>query len=72
MKLIRFFVVTLFTITLFCFLYCTIPSIIWLFGGNFLEIAQSPAYATIGSIIFGVLTGQIINETVDKDFRFIK
>ena len=72
MKLIRFFVVVIFTIILFCFLYCIVPSIIWLFGGNFLEVAQSPAHAVIGTIIYGVLTGGIINETVDEDFRFIK
>lgn len=72
MKLLRFFVVTLFAIVLFCFLYCIIPSIVWLFGGNFLEVAQAPAHAVLGVIIYGTGTGTIINETVDKHFRFVK
>lgn len=72
MKLLRFFVVAIFAVILFCFLYCIIPSIVWLFGGNFLEVAQSPAHAVVGTMIYGTGTGTIINETVDKHFRFVK
>ena len=71
MKLIRFFVITIIAIALFCFLYCIVPSIVWLFGGSFLEVAQAPAHVVLGVVIYGFITGGIISETVDEDF-FLK
>jgi len=70
MKLIRFFIITIIAIVLFCFLYCIVPTIVWLFGGNFLEVAQAPTHAVIGVIIYGAGTSCIINETVDENFFF--
>lgn len=72
MKLIRFFVVTLFAIITFCFLFSIIPTIVWIFTGNFREVMNDVAYSAFMSVICAFITGYIVNETVDENFRFIK
>lgn len=72
MKLFRFIIVSIFAIITFCLMYSALPAIAWVFGGSFKEIAQYPGYVAFGGIIGWLATGCIINETVDKNFRFIK
>lgn len=72
MKLIRFIVASIFAIITFCLIYSALPLIVAIFGGSFKEVAQFPGYIAFGGIIGWIAVGCILDETVTKDFRFVK
>lgn len=70
MKLLRFIVIAILTVALFCLLYSIIPFIAYIFGGSFKEVAQFPGYAAIGGIACLIMAGRITYLTVDEEFYF--
>jgi len=46
-----------------------IPSAVWLFGGEFREVLQSPAHLMPMIILGGIIWGVIFHECFDNDFR---
>lgn len=68
-KLFRFFVVFIMYILMFLIMYITIPSIVWLFGGSFLEVAQHPAHVVLIGLSSLITSGVIIGECFDENFR---
>ena len=55
-------------ILLVILIYTIIPSIVWIFGGNFLQILQDPFYATCGTIASLICSGIIMSEAFDEDY----
>lgn len=71
-KLVRIIgLVILFTI-LYILGLIIIPSIVWLFGGSFLEILQHPLYIMFISIFLFISIGILFSITIDGEtFEFI-
>ena len=68
-KLARFIIVTLifvFTLVLF---YSILPSIVWIFGGSFKDVAQSPIYAAAFCLLAIPFQGFLFSECFDSNFR---
>lgn len=67
-KLLRFIVAAaLFVATLVLF-YSILPSIVWIFGGSFKEVAQHPIYVIIFSILALPFQGFLFSECFDENF----
>jgi hypothetical protein len=67
-KLIRFIVAaSLFVATLVLF-YSVLPSIVWIFGGGFKAVAQSPIYVIIFSVLAIPFQGFLFSECFDQNF----
>lgn len=67
-KLFRFLIVSLlFVITLVLF-YSILPSIVWIFGGSFKEVVQSPVYAIFFCTIGLPALGFLFSECFDEKF----
>jgi ABC-type Na+ efflux pump permease subunit len=51
-------------------LFTLIPSIAWLFGGNFRAIAQHPAYVLyVGILFINIILCAIFSECFNGDFH---
>jgi hypothetical protein len=68
-KLGRFGILLIIYALSFVFVYTILPSVVWVFGGSFLEVAQSASYAAFGIIAINVLLGFIFSECFDTSFR---
>ena len=68
-KLARFFILQVLFVALFIISYCIIPSLVWMFGGGFLDVAQHPMYILFIGIPTIVVLGVLFNESFNSDFR---
>lgn len=67
-KLARFTILAVCYIALSVLFYCVIPTISWIFGGEFLAVAQHPLHVLfVGGVIL-VLLGVIFGECFDNNF----
>jgi hypothetical protein len=70
-KFTRFVIAAILYIVCWIVMFLIIPSIVWIFGGSFLEVAQHPAYILfVGLILINVFLGCIFYDLFDKDFHF--
>ena len=67
-KLTRLIVCVIIFIALNILFYSIVPFISWIFGANFMMIAQSPNYIVFGGTISTILTVIILSECFDKDY----
>jgi thiol:disulfide interchange protein len=67
-KLLRLFVLSLLFITLFAIAYAVLPTIVWVYGGEFKTISHNMAYVTFGSIAILILLGVQFYGIFDADF----
>lgn len=67
-KLGRFTLLAFFYVALVVAFYCVIPSIAWLFGGSFLEVAQHPLHVLVVGLSTIIMVGVVFNESFDSDF----
>jgi multisubunit Na+/H+ antiporter MnhB subunit len=67
-KLLRFFTLVTLFVALFILCYSIVPSLTWIFGGSFKDVAQHPAYAIFAGLIVIIALGIVFNESFDDDF----
>jgi hypothetical protein len=67
-KLLRLFILSLLFITLFAVAYAVLPTIVWLYGGEFNTISHNLAYVTFGSLAIIIMLGIQFHETFDSNF----
>lgn len=67
-KLGRFALLAFFYVAMVISFYCVIPSITWLFGGSFLEVAQHPLHVLFIGFTTIIMVGVVFNECFDSDF----
>jgi len=68
-KLARFGVLVVLYALSFVFVYTILPSVVWLFGGSFLEVAQSAPYVAFSVIFINFFLGFIFSECFDTQFK---
>ena len=68
-KLGRFAILTALYVLSFVIVYTIIPSIAWVFGGSFKELAQSPTYAACCIVFINMFLGVIFSECFDTKFK---
>jgi hypothetical protein len=68
-KLIRFSILSLTYLTLLILFYCAIPTVSWIFGGEFLSVAQHPMHVLFVGVLLIVMLGVIFSECFDSNFR---
>lgn len=68
-KLIRFALIVFFSAILYIMLYSIVPCIAFIFGGDFLAVAQHPAYVIgFGLLLIPIIIGDLLNDSFDKEF----
>lgn len=67
-KLGRFSLLAFFYLLLTIGFYSVIPAVSWLFGGEFLAVAQHPVHVLFVGTIVAVMVGVVFNESFDKNF----
>ena len=68
-KLARFGILVLLYALSFLFVYTILPSIVWLFGGSFLDVAQSAPYVAFSAMFINLFLGFIFSECFDTNFK---
>jgi len=68
-KLFRFTLLAIIFILLMIFTLLIIPSISWLFGGEFVSVLQSPAHLMPMIILGCTVWGAIFNDCFDENFN---
>jgi hypothetical protein len=68
-KLFRFSLLAFFYVVLLICFYSVIPTITWIFGGSFIEVAQHPVYVMFAGLFFLVMLGVIFGECFDSEFN---
>lgn len=68
-KLGRFAILLVLYVLSFVIVYTIIPSITWLFGGSFLEVAQCAPYAAFCIIFLNFALGFVFSECFDTNFK---
>jgi hypothetical protein len=68
-KLQRFVILSILFILLWILGYCIIPTIVYIFGGSFLEVCQNMAYVfLIGIVIIPAGLGIIFSDCFNSQF----
>lgn len=67
-KFARFIILSLLYVVTFILFYSAIPSIVWIFGGPFKEVAQSVPYVIFGGILIIVTLGVMFDQCFDSNF----
>lgn len=67
-KLIRFIVAALLFVATLVLFYAVLPSIVWIFGGSFKEVAQHPVYVIVFCILAIPFQGFLFGECFDENF----
>lgn len=67
-KLLRLFVLSLLFIILFAIAYAVLPTIVWLYGGEFKTISHNLAYVVFGSMAILIMLGVQFYSTFDENF----
>ena len=68
-KLARFGILVLLYIVCFVIVYTILPSLVWLFGGSFKEVAQSAPYVAFSVMFINLFLGVIFSECFDGNFK---
>jgi hypothetical protein len=68
-KLARFGVLVVLYAFSFIVVYTILPSIVWVFGGSFTDVAQSVPYVVFGIIFINFFLGYIFSECFDTNFK---
>ena len=69
-KFIRFIVAAILYILCWIAMFLVIPTIAWIFGAEFLDVAQSGAYCALMVIMGNILLGMLFHGFFDKEFNF--
>lgn len=67
-KLLRLLILSLLFIILFAIAYAVLPTIVWLYGGEFKTISHNLAYVTFGSLAIVIMLGIQFHHTFDSNF----
>jgi hypothetical protein len=67
-KLLRLFLLSLLFIILFAIAYAVLPTIVWLYGGEFKTISHNLAYVVFGSMAIVIMLGVQFYSTFDENF----
>lgn len=67
-KLLRLFVLSLLFIILFAIAYAVLPTIVWLYGGEFKTISHNLAYVIFGSMAILIMLAIQFHCTFDENF----
>jgi hypothetical protein len=67
-KLLRLFLLSLLFIILFAIAYAVLPTIVWLYGGEFKTISHNLAYVVFGSMAIVIMLGVQFHCTFDSNF----
>jgi hypothetical protein len=68
-KLARFGILVLLYVLSFVIVYTILPSVVWVFGGSFRDVAQSVPYVLFGVMFINVFLGFIFSECFDTNFK---
>lgn len=68
-KLGRFAILVILYVLSFVVMYTILPSIAWIFGGSFREVAQSVPYVAFSIILINPLLGFLFSECFDTNFK---
>ena len=68
-KLARFGILVALYVLSFVIAFAIIPSIAWIFGGSFREVAQSVPYVAFSIILINPLLGFLFSECFDTNFK---
>jgi hypothetical protein len=68
-KLARFGILVLLYVLSFVIVYTILPSVVWIFGGSFRDVAQSVPYALFGIMFINLFLGVIFSECFDTNFK---
>jgi hypothetical protein len=68
-KLARFGILVLLYVLSFVIVYTILPSVVWIFGGSFRDVAQSVPYVLFGVIFINAFLGFIFSECFDTQFK---
>jgi hypothetical protein len=68
-KLARFGILLLLYVISFIVLFTIIPSITWLFGGSFRDVAHCAPYVGFTIVGYNCLLGAIFSECFDTNFK---
>jgi hypothetical protein len=67
-KLLRLLILSVLFITLFAVAYAVLPTLVWLFGGEFKAVSQNIAYVIFGSMGILIMLGIQFHCTFDSNF----
>jgi hypothetical protein len=68
-KLARFGILVLLYVLSFVIVYTILPSVVWIFGGSFRDVAQSVPYVVFAIIFINAFLGFIFAECFDTEFK---
>jgi hypothetical protein len=68
-KLARFSILVVLYVIMFIICYSIIPGIVWIFGGPFTYVAQSPVYVIVGNLLVHITLGLIFEKSFDSNFK---
>lgn len=68
-KLGRFAILVALYIVSFIVVFTILPSIVWLFGGSFKDVAQSAPYVAFSVLFINLFLGVIFSECFDDNFK---
>jgi len=68
-KLGRFAILVILYVLSFVVMYTILPSIVWIFGGSFKEIAQSVPYVAFCVMFLNLFLGIVFNECFDNNYK---
>ena len=68
-KLARFGILVLLYVLSFVIVYTILPSVVWIFGGSFRDVAQSVPYVVFSIMFINLFLGFIFSECFDTEFK---
>lgn len=68
-KLGRFAILLVLYVIAFVIVYSIIPSVVWIFGGSFLEVAQCALYAAFCIMFINIYLAMVFSECFDTNFK---
>ncbi len=68
-KLGRFSILLILYVIAFIVLFTIIPSITWIFGGSFLDVAHCAPYVAFCIVGYNCLLGTIFSHCFDENFK---
>ena len=68
-KLGRFAILLLLYVFSFVIAYSIIPSVVWIFGGSFLDVAQCAPYAAFCIMFINISLAIVFSECFDHNFK---
>lgn len=68
-KLGRFAILFVLYVIAFIIVYSIIPSIVWVFGGSFTDVAQCAPYAAFCILFINISLAIVFSECFDTNFK---